>query len=266
MSAASIALHDVTKEFPLDGDTVVACEDVSLEVGAGEFVSIVGPSGCGKSTVFNMIAGLIRPTRGDVLLDGTSIAGEPGHVGYMLQRDLLLPWRTILDNVVLGAELLGRDPDLVRDEARKLLADFGLKGFENARPARLSGGMRQRAALMRTVLSGKDILLLDEPFGALDAMTKLKMQEWLLSIWSEFGRTIVFITHDIDEAIFLSDRVYVMTARPGRIKAVVNVPLARPRTREDTTTEEFGATKRRTLELIYSEIAEATGPADMAAA
>jgi ABC-type nitrate/sulfonate/bicarbonate transport system ATPase subunit len=254
-AGAHIELRNVTKEFPLDGgSTVTACEDVSLDVGAGEFVSIVGPSGCGKSTVFNMIAGLIEPTRGSLLIGGSSVAGETGHVGYMLQRDLLLPWRTILDNVVLGAELLGRDPDQVRQEAIPLLADFGLKGFEDSRPARLSGGMRQRAALMRTVLSGKEILLLDEPFGALDAMTKLKMQEWLLSIWREFGRTILFITHDIDEAIFLSDRVYVMSARPGRIKAAVDVDLPRPRTQEDTTTEAFGQIKRRTLELIHAEL------------
>jgi ABC-type nitrate/sulfonate/bicarbonate transport system ATPase subunit len=256
-----IELRDVTKEFALDGGSVVACEDVSLDVGAGEFVSIVGPSGCGKSTVFNMIAGLIEPTRGSLVIGGSSVVGQPGHVGYMLQRDLLLPWRTILDNVVLGAELLGCDPRTVRAEAVPLLADFGLKGFEGQRPARLSGGMRQRAALMRTVLSGRDILLLDEPFGALDAMTKLRMQEWLLSIWSEFGRTILFITHDIDEAIFLSDRVYVMTARPGRIKAAVEVPLPRPRTHADTTTEAFGQIKRRTLELIHSELHAEMGAA-----
>jgi ABC-type nitrate/sulfonate/bicarbonate transport system ATPase subunit len=201
-----------------------------------------------------MIAGLIEPTRGSLLIGGSSVAGQPGHVGYMLQRDLLLPWRTVLDNVILGAELLGRDPARVREEARSLLATFGLNGFEDTRPARLSGGMRQRAALMRTVLSGKEILLLDEPFGALDAMTKLKMQQWLLSIWSEFDRTILFITHDIDEAIFLSDRVYVMSARPGRIKAAVDVDIPRPRTHEDTTTERFGQIKRRTLELIHAEL------------
>jgi ABC-type nitrate/sulfonate/bicarbonate transport system ATPase subunit len=201
-----------------------------------------------------MIAGLLPPTRGEVLIDGRSVAGSPGHVGYMLQKDLLLPWRTIIDNVVLGAELLGQDRAAVRKQALALMADFGLQGFENAWPSRLSGGMKQRAALMRTVLSGKDVLLLDEPFAALDAMTRLLMHEWMLSIWEEFGRTIVFITHDVDEAIFLSDRVYVMTARPGRIKAVVDIELPRPRGYDVTTTDAFARLKHDLLALIHEEL------------
>ena len=224
---------------------------------AGEFVSIVGPSGCGKSTIFNVIAGLLRPTSGEALIDGRSVAGSPGHVGYMLQKDLLLPWRTIIDNVVLGAELLGENRSAVREQALALMADFGLQGFEDAWPSRLSGGMRQRAALMRTVLSGRDVLLLDEPFAALDAMTRLLMHEWMLSIWEEFGRTIVFITHDVDEAIFLSDRVYVMTARPGRIKAVVNIDLTRPRDYDVMTTERFARLKHELLGLIHEELVRA---------
>jgi ABC-type nitrate/sulfonate/bicarbonate transport system ATPase subunit len=250
-----IELRDVQRVFDMGGgEQVVACTDIGLHVGAGEFVSIVGPSGCGKSTIFNVIAGLIEPTRGEALIDGHSVVGSPGQVGYMLQKDLLLPWRTIIDNVVLGAELLGQNKTAVRKQALALMADFGLEGFENAWPARLSGGMKQRAALMRTVLSGRDVLLLDEPFAALDAMTRLLMHEWMLSIWEEFGRTIVFITHDVDEAIFLSDRVYVMTARPGRIKAVVDVDLPRPRDYDVMTTEPFARLKHDLLGLIHEEL------------
>ena len=250
-----IELRSVAKSFTLNSrESVLACENIDLYIDAGEFVSVVGPSGCGKSTIFNIIAGIIEPTSGEVLIHGTLVAGRPGYVGYMLQKDLLLPWRTILDNVVLGAELLGEGRASAREEALLLMAEFGLKGFEKSWPSRLSGGMRQRAALMRTVLSGKDILLLDEPFGALDAMTKLTMQEWLLTIWDDLQRTILFITHDIDEAIFLSDRVYVMSARPGRIKKVVNVELPRPRDHEMVTTESFAKIKHSVLELIHAEL------------
>lgn len=239
----------------------MAIEGVSLDVKSGEFVSIVGPSGCGKSTAFNMIAGLITPDTGDILIDGRSVAGRHGQVGYMLQKDLLLPWRTVLQNVTLGAELLHRSRAETRREACNLMSTFGLQGFENAWPSRLSGGMRQRAALMRTVLSHQDVMLLDEPFGALDAMTKGLMQEWLLEIWTRFRRTIVFITHDIDEAIFLSDRIYIMTTRPGRVKASISVNLPRPRlSHEITTTPEFGAIKHEVLDALRDEIMKAYAP------
>jgi NitT/TauT family transport system ATP-binding protein len=199
-----------------------------------------------------------------VEIDGRSVAGRQGHVGYMLQKDLLLPWRTVLQNVTLGAELLRRNRAATEREARDLMATFGLRGFENAWPSRLSGGMRQRAALMRTVLSHQDVMLLDEPFGALDAMTKGLMQEWLLEIWSSFNRTIVFITHDIDEAIFLSDRIYIMTTRPGRMKANIEVRLPRPRSsHEITTTPEFGAIKQQVLAALRDEIMKAYGPVKM---
>lgn len=258
---AKIILQNVSKWFHAPGGKVSAIEGVDLKVGLREFISIVGPSGCGKSTVFNVIAGLIRPDEGDVLIDGRSAAGLQGHVGYMLQKDLLLPWRSVLQNVTLGAELLRRGRKSADREARELMAAFGLQGFEDAWPSRLSGGMRQRAALMRTVLSHQEIMLLDEPFGALDAMTKGVMQEWLLEIWERFHRTIVFITHDIDEAIFLSDRIYIMTARPGRVKAEIAVNLPRPRSsHEITTTAEFGAIKHRVLEALRDEIKKVYGP------
>jgi ABC-type nitrate/sulfonate/bicarbonate transport system ATPase subunit len=257
-----IELRNVSKSFTHQGGNVAAIQDISLEVRTGEFISIVGPSGCGKSTAFNIIAGLIRPDVGDVLIDSRSVAGRQGQVGYMLQKDLLLPWRTVLQNVTLGAELLNRNRAATRREARDLMTTFGLEGFEDAWPSRLSGGMRQRAALMRTVLSHQDVMLLDEPFGALDAMTKSLMQEWLLEIWTSFHRTIVFITHDIDEAIFLSDRIYIMTTRPGRIKAGIAVNLPRPRSsHEITTTPEFGAIKHEVFATLRDEIMKAYGRA-----
>jgi ABC-type nitrate/sulfonate/bicarbonate transport system ATPase subunit len=257
-----IELRNIGKTFSQGNNRVAAIEDVSLAVGQGEFISIVGPSGCGKSTVFNVIAGLITPDVGEVLMDGQSVAGRPGSVGYMLQKDLLLPWRTVLQNVTLGAELLHHNKAETQAEARQLMATFGLRGFEDSWPSRLSGGMRQRAALMRTVLSHQEVMLLDEPFGALDAMTKSLMQEWLLEIWAKFQRTIVFITHDIDEAIFLSDRIYIMTSRPGRIKTEVVVDLKRPRaSHEITTTAEFGAIKHRVMAALRDEIAKAYGAA-----
>jgi ABC-type nitrate/sulfonate/bicarbonate transport system ATPase subunit len=260
MADDKIALRKVSKWFDSGGDRIWATRDVDLSVRRGEFVSIVGPSGCGKSTVFNIIAGLARPSEGAVLIDGKSAAGRPGLVGYMLQKDLLLPWRTVRQNVTLGAELLGRDRKEAAREANELMATFGLKGFEDAWPSRLSGGMRQRAALMRTVLSHQDLILLDEPFGALDAMTKALMQEWLLEIWQRFQRTIVFITHDIDEAIFLSDRIYIMTARPGRVKAEIAVPLPRPRaSHELTTTAEFGRIKHEVMAALRDEIMKTYG-------
>jgi ABC-type nitrate/sulfonate/bicarbonate transport system ATPase subunit len=260
-----IELRNASKWFIHQGKRIAAIEGVDLLVRPGEFVSIVGPSGCGKSTAFNMIAGLIRPDEGDVRIDNRSVVGRQGHVGYMLQKDLLLPWRTVLQNVTLGAELLHRNRTATEREARELMATFGLEGFESSWPSRLSGGMRQRAALMRTVLSHQEVMLLDEPFGALDAMTKGLMQEWLLKIWERFRRTIVFITHDIDEAIFLSDRIYIMTARPGRVKAEISVDLPRPRvSHEITTTAEFGAIKHQVLEALRDEIMKAYGPSQPA--
>ncbi len=249
-----IELRNVEKNFySKERGSILAIQGVSFKVMPGEFISIVGPSGCGKSTMFNITAGLLSPSGGQVFIDGKDVSGKVGNVGYMLQKDLLLPWRNILDNVVLGAELLDGKMDEIYAEARRLMSTFGLDGFETSWPSMLSGGMRQRAALMRTILSGKDILLLDEPFGALDAITKGKMQEWLLQIWAAFNRTIIFVTHDIDEAIFLSDRVYVMAARPGTIKKEITVELPRPRSMEDKGTPAFIEMRNTILKLLDQE-------------
>jgi ABC-type nitrate/sulfonate/bicarbonate transport system ATPase subunit len=224
-----------------------------LEVEDGEFASIVGPSGCGKSTLFNIISGLLQPTAGRVYLDEHDVTGQTGRVGYMLQKDLLLPWRTVTENIVLGASLTGRVTRKDREEAVALARRYGLGEFVDHYPHTLSGGMRQRVALMRTLAVHKDVMLLDEPFGALDSQTRLRMQQFLLDVWHDQQRTVLFITHDVDEAIFLSDRVHVMSARPGSFRASYEIDLPRPRSIDILTSDPFIAMKREILQLIYSE-------------
>jgi ABC-type nitrate/sulfonate/bicarbonate transport system ATPase subunit len=248
-----LEVRAVSKTFRRNGHAVIALDAASMEVARGAFVSIIGPSGCGKSTLFNVIAGLARPTSGEVLADGASIIGKPGYVGYMLQKGLLLPWRTILENIILGMEVRGVPKNEAIARAMPLIERYGLSGFEQHYPHELSGGMRQRASLLRTMLYDRDVILLDEPFGALDAQTRLLMQAWLLDVWSDLKKTILFVTHDIDEAIFLSDEIHVFSARPGRIKARVEVPLARPRTQEDVTSPEFMRLKRELMGLLTHE-------------
>ena len=247
-----VEVTDICKTFHKKGGDVVSLSHVNLSVEEGRFASIIGPSGCGKSTLFNVIAGLLLPTSGEVTADGENILGRTGYVGYMLQKDLLLPWRTIANNVILGLEVRGVPKAKALARALPLLQKYGLQGFENHYPEELSGGMRQRAALLRTLLYDRDIILLDEPFGALDAQTRLSMQNWLLEIWRDFGKTILFVTHDIDEAIYLSDDIYVFTPRPGRIRTKITVPIERPRTPEDMTSPQFMELKHFLLNLLYT--------------
>ncbi|MCW2944961.1 MAG: ABC-type nitrate/sulfonate/bicarbonate transport system, ATPase component [Actinoallomurus sp.] len=243
-----LLIQDVTCRF---GSTL-ALARTSLQVRPGEFIAIVGPSGCGKSTLMNVVAGLQRPTEGRVLLDGTDVTGHTGHVGYMFQKDLLVPWRTVTGNIVLGAALTRRATRTDRAEARELAGRYGLGDFVDHFPHALSGGMRQRVALMRTLAFHRDILLLDEPFGALDSQTRFEMQQWLLQVWADSERTVLFITHDVDEAVFLADRVVVMSARPGRISASHQVDLPRPRTLDTVTSPEFTDLKRQVLSALYA--------------
>ncbi|WP_309135122.1 ABC transporter ATP-binding protein [Cellulomonas sp.] len=246
-----LVIDHVSRRFPSpEGGTVDALVDAHLTVRPGEFVSLIGPSGCGKSTLFNLIAGLDTPSEGRVVIDGVDRSGQQGLVGYMLQKDLLLPWRTVLENVVLGLEIGGVRRKAAQALARPLLTTYGLGGFENRYPTQLSGGMRQRVALLRTVLFNRDVILLDEPFGALDAQTREHMQEWLLDLWDDFHKTVLFVTHDIDEAIYLSDRVVVMSARPGRIVAEFDVTLDRPRKPSVVTSAEFVRLKADARELL----------------
>ena len=248
-----LEIKEVGKSFQKDGKITEVLKPTSIEIDKGTFVSVVGPSGCGKSTLFNIIAGLTRPSSGDVLVDGVSILNRNGQVGYMLQKDLLLPWRTIIQNIILGLEIKGITKKVAIAQAMPLLERYGLKGFENHFPNELSGGMRQRAALLRTFLFDADIMLLDEPFAALDAQTKGQMQSWLLRMWADVEKTIMFVTHDIDEALFLSDTVYVLSARPGSIKAVLSVDLERPRSRDVLLTNEFLDMKRTLYNLLAQE-------------
>jgi ABC-type nitrate/sulfonate/bicarbonate transport system ATPase subunit len=249
--AAKVHLDHVGMAFTTPGGVFRAVEPLTLEIESGRFISLVGPSGCGKSTLFNIIAGLLQPTEGRVLIDGEDATGTIGRVGYMLQKDLLLPWRTVLDNVILGMEIQGVPLRDARERALPLLKKYGLAGFEYLYPNSLSGGMRQRAALLRTLLFDTDVILLDEPFGALDAQTKLQMQEWLMQLWSDFKKTVVFITHDVDEAIYLSDEIHVMGTRPGRILESIPIALPRPRARTSTLTPDFIAIKERCLNLLH---------------
>jgi len=248
--AAKLELRAITHVFAGGREPVKAVDDVTIRVPDNKFVSVLGPSGCGKSTIFNIVAGLIKPSAGEVYLDGMNISGMVGFVGYMLQKDLLLPWRTVLDNVILGMELQSVPKGEARERALPYLRRYGLAGFETQYPAALSGGMRQRAALLRTLLYDTEVILLDEPFGALDAQTRAHMQQWLLQIWADFNKTVVFITHDVEEAIFLSDQVVVMTQRPGRIKAVIDIPIPRPRQPATLHDARFIALKQQCLELL----------------
>jgi ABC-type nitrate/sulfonate/bicarbonate transport system ATPase subunit len=247
LASAKLELRAIAMTFPSPDGDIAALTPVSFSIAEGSFVSVIGPSGCGKSTLFNVIAGLQPPTGGAVLIDGEDATGTIGRVGYMLQKDLLLPWRTVLDNVVLGMEVKGITRQRARATAHPYLARYGLGGFEDRYPRELSGGMRQRAALLRTLLLDTDVVLLDEPFGALDAQTRTSMQEWLLQLWADFRKTVVFVTHDVEEAVYLSDEVLVMSARPGRIVDRLNVPLARPRPRSVVNAGDFIALKERCL-------------------
>ena len=222
---AELTLTGLTKSY---GELPVL-DGVSLTVASGEFVAVVGPSGCGKSTLFDVVAGLEPADAGRVLVDGADATGRTDAFAYMPQQDLLFPWRTVLDNTTLGLEVAGMRRRAARERARPLFAEFGLAGFEGARPGELSGGMRQRAALLRTVVQDRPVLLLDEPFGALDALTRTEMQLWLSRMHARFGWTVVLVTHDVREAVLLADRVVVLAPRPTAVRRVVRVDLPRPR-------------------------------------
>jgi ABC-type nitrate/sulfonate/bicarbonate transport system ATPase subunit len=226
-------------------------DDINLGIADGELLCILGASGCGKSTLFNAVSGLLKVDSGSIQLGEEDIVGKPGRVGYMLQKDLLLPWRTALENIVLGASLTRGASAKDRLQAADLATHYGLGGYLHHYPAALSGGMRQRVALMRTVAAGREVMLLDEPFAALDSLTRFTMQRWLLQVWSEMKRTILFVTHDIDEALVLADRVVVMLPNPGRIARILNVGLERPREVNCMASPAFMQLKAQALQLLY---------------
>ena len=250
MAIPRIEFKNISKTFSGVNQNIPALKDVSFSVMPGEFVTITGTSGSGKSTLFNLCTGLIEPDEGEILIDGEKPVSLAGMTGYMPQRDLLLPWRSVLKNVLLLLEIQGVPREETRKKVLEMLPYFGLENFEDENPSALSGGMRQRAALMRTWLTGCSTLLLDEPFGALDALTRKELQNWLLNVWQEFGRTVMFITHDIEEAIYLADRVIVLSARPGEVKRELTVNLPRPRHQQMIAEPEFGNLVRELLDEL----------------
>lgn len=249
-----LQLRDIMMTFRTRrGDEVIAVDNLSLDVNNREFLSIVGPSGCGKSTLLRVVAGLIEPTSGEVFLDGHLVKRPGADRGMVFQSYTLFPWLTVKGNVEFGPRLKGLPKSECSRLAQKYLEMVGLKGFENSYPKELSGGMMQRVAIARALANDPEVLLMDEPFGALDAQTRSIMQELLVNLWQQTPKTIIFVTHDIDEALFISDRVYIMTARPGRIKQVLNVELPRPRTFEMIITPEFIEQKKMVLDAIKQE-------------
>jgi len=254
MTTPRIELRHVSKTFSGIDHAVPALQDISFKVMPGEFVTIIGASGSGKSTLFNLCVGLLEPNEGEILIDDERPENRAGMVGYMPQRDLLLPWRSVLDNVLIPLEIQGIPKRESRQKVLEMLPHFGLETFENEYPSALSGGMRQRAALMRTWLMGRSTLLLDEPFGALDALTRKELQNWLLRVWQESGRTVMFITHDVEEAVYLADRVIVLSSRPGEIKCELKIDLPRPRRQGIIAEPEFGKLVRVLLEELGVDV------------
>jgi ABC-type nitrate/sulfonate/bicarbonate transport system ATPase subunit len=252
MEPPEMELRQVSKTFHSEGKAVLALDDISLAIMPGEFVTVIGPSGSGKSTLFNLVVGLLEPDSGEIRIHGQAArASERTRlISYMPQKDLLLPWRTVIDNAILPLEVQGVSRHEARARAAELLPMFGLQEFATAYPSALSGGMRQRAALLRTVLAKRDTILLDEPFGALDALTRRELQDWLLDLWARFRQTILFVTHDVEEALYLADRVVVLSSRPGRVKLIQHVSLPRPRRRSMITLPEFGQQMAVLLEAL----------------
>jgi len=254
---AKIEFRDVRKSFRRGGTVVEALGPISFHIRPGEFLALLGPSGCGKSTTLNMTAGLMRPSGGTVLFDGVPVTEVNTRVGYLTQRDTLLPWRSVAGNVAIPLEIQGWSGKRRDERVRQALVSVGLTDFAAHRPAELSGGMRRRVALARMLVSAPDTLLMDEPFGALDAQLKMVMQQQLLDVWQAERKTVLFVTHDLAEALMLADRVVVLGARPGRVKAAFEVALGRPRDVFSLQFEpSFVAMEKQLWELMRDDIAQ----------
>jgi putative hydroxymethylpyrimidine transport system ATP-binding protein len=256
MSRMALELIDVSFHYQGDKsrENIVVFDKLNLQVKPGEFVSILGPSGSGKSTLFRLLTGLEEAVEGRILLDEKEQRNRLGYVGYMPQKDLLLPWRTILQNATLPLELKGVERKSAHQRVISLLQEFGLAGYEHRYPQELSGGMRQRVSFLRAILGGTDLLLLDEPFSALDSMTRFTMQEWLLEQWAKWKKTIVFITHDVEEALFLSNRILIFSEKPIRSIQELSVPLGHPRELADLGTSSITQMKHELLEHFRSRV------------
>jgi len=255
-----IEITDLDVAFGSNGRTVEAVRRFTLMTTPGEFVALVGPSGCGKTTVLNTVAGFVDPTAGRVVVDGELVTGPGADRGMVFQQHSLFPWKTVLGNVEFGLKMRGVGKAERAAQARTCLNLVGLASFEHAYPGELSGGMQQRVGIARVLVNRPRVMLMDEPFGALDAQTRLTMQELLLGVWREVRTTVLFVTHDIDEALFLADRVVVMTTRPGQVRDLVTVKLARPRAAEVIATSEFMALKARVFAQVREESARGLGP------
>lgn len=241
-----LEVKNVSKSF----EDKPVLKDISIELGSGELVSLLGVSGSGKTTLFNIISGLLKPDFGEILLDGKNITNKPGHISYMLQKDLLLPYKTIQDNVALPMILKGMKKKDAYLKIEPMLEQFGLEGTGKKYPAELSGGMRQRAALLRTYMFSNEVALLDEPFSALDTLTKSSMHKWYLDVMEKIKLSTLFVTHDIDEAIFLSDRIYILSGSPGKIIGEIKVKESKPRCEDFNLTEEFLEYKKRIFYML----------------
>ncbi len=251
-----LKIDNVVKEYQGRGGKTVALNGANLDILENEFICVVGPSGCGKSTLLNIIAGLLEPTSGAVYLDGKRIEGTGVERGVVFQQYALFPWRTVIKNVMFGLEMKKVPKDQAEETARKYIESVGLKGFENSYPKELSGGMKQRVAIARAYAANPEVLLLDEPFGALDAQTRVQLQTELLNTWEKEKKTCFFITHDVDEAIILAQRVIIMSARPGRIKRIVNIDIPYPRTQETKSDPHFLELKAEIWNEVYKEFLE----------
>jgi NitT/TauT family transport system ATP-binding protein len=253
-SVPLVSLKGVTKRFVTrSGNEVLALRDVTLDIPKDQFVTLVGPSGCGKSTLMKLIGGIERASEGEIFLDGQKLERPSRKTGMVFQRPILLPWRTVFDNVLFPIEMLGWPVKNYRDEAARLIELVGLRGFEHSLPSELSGGMQQRVSICRALIYDPQLLMMDEPFGALDAMTREDLSIELLRIWTERKKTVVFVTHSISEAVLLGDRVVVMTARPGRVVKDLAITLPRPRTLETERTSEFQDLVHIVRQAIYAE-------------
>ncbi|MQB00742.1 MAG: ATP-binding cassette domain-containing protein [Actinobacteria bacterium] len=248
-----LSVEGLSKVYESRQGSTVALEDVSWSVNEGEFISVVGASGCGKTTMLRMLAGLILPTDGRVLLNGDVVRGPSADRGFVFQQDALLPWRTLLDNVLIGPDVMGRRSEFV-EEAKRYISLVGLDGFDSYYPHELSGGMRQRVNLARALVVDPEVLLMDEPFAALDSQTREVMQAELINIWDQARKTVMFVTHQIDEAVFLSDRVFVLSPRPGRLRQIVDIDLQRPRDLGVKRTARFAEVVDQIWKLIEEEV------------
>ncbi|APM38938.1 ABC transporter ATP-binding protein [Clostridium kluyveri] len=263
-----IQAENIEKRFPIKANQriyansnkigeIQVLKDLNLSIKKGEFITIVGPSGCGKSVFLDMVGGLTKMSSGNVFLDGKKVNGSDPQVGYVFQQYALLPWRTAISNIEYPLEIRGIEPAKRKEKAKKLISLIGLNGFDKWLPYQLSGGMQQRVAIARSLSTDPEVLLMDEPFAALDAQTRELLQEELLRIWEGIRNTVIFVTHSIEEAIFLADRVVVMTARPGRVKHIIDIHLSRPRGENTRASKEFGAYRHKIWAALKDEVNKA---------